>query len=77
MNRPNLNNFLEEKADHKNERNRTVNVPESIHSFYKNVSNNFDVSMVSLLSNVLLDWQNNYREEIKDEIIKRIKRQGF
>lgn len=77
MNKSNLNHFLEEKTDYKSERNRTINIPESVHSFYKNVSNNFDVSLVTLVSNILLDWQNNYRDEIREEIMKRIKRQGF
>ena len=77
MNKSNLNHLLEEKTDYKSERNRTINIPESVHSFYKNVSNNFDVSLVTLVSNILLDWQNNYRDEIREEIMKRIKRQGF
>ena len=77
MAKSSLNQFLEEKTEYKSERNRTVNIPESVHSFYKNVSNNFDISMVSLVYNVLTDWQDNYKDEIREEIIKRIKKQGF
>lgn len=58
-----------------NERNRTVNIPESTHSFYKNTATGFDVSISDLIVNVLEEWKESHSDDIKSELINNIRKQ--
>lgn len=69
-----LNDFLEERPELKNERNRTVNIPDSVHNFYKSTANNFGIKLTDLISNILIEWQNHYGDDIKNELIKNIRK---
>lgn len=61
------------EMDSPSERNRTVNIKEPIHYFYKKVSNHFDVNMSTLVSNVLTAWKDKYGEEVKEKILDDLK----
>lgn len=67
--------YFEERSELKTERNRTVNIPGSVHNFYKSVSNSFDVKLTDLITNVLIEWQEKHSEDLRNELIKNIKNQ--
>lgn len=75
MNSKNLAKYFEEPTSLKDEKNRTINIPGSLHSFYKGVSSSFDVTITDLITNILVDWQETHSEEIRSELIKNIKKQ--
>jgi len=77
MSKSEFESYFKERANEKQERNRTANIPESLHTFYKNTANNFEISISTLLANVLVKWKDIYGEEVKKEIISRIKKRGF
>lgn len=67
-----LEYFLKKEHDiSTNERNRTVNIPDSVHLFYKKASSNLDVGMSTLISNVLLEWIEKYGDDVTKEILHR------
>ncbi|MCR9249409.1 MAG: hypothetical protein NXI20_03265 [bacterium] len=67
-----IQKFFEDKVENKSGRNRTINIPDSTHSFYKMVASNFDVKLNALITNILDNWKDLHEDEVKTELIKRI-----
>lgn len=63
--------FFSERPSHGG-RNRTVNIPEELHHFYKQLSGHFDVKIGSVITNILQDWKTTHEHEIHQAIIKNI-----
>jgi hypothetical protein len=61
----------------KEERKRTVNVNESLHSFYKNVAATYDFPLSTLIQNILAHWKDEHQELIKEDLLKRIQNGGL
>jgi hypothetical protein len=72
MNYRKLDDFLQESGTN-SDRNRTVNIKDPVHNFYKTVSNHYDVSISTLVTNVLIAWKEKYGEEIKEKILADLK----
>jgi len=68
--------IVDKKDDYKSERNRTLNIPASLHGFLKKTSAQFDIGVSSLVTNILSEWESEYEEEILKEILYRINRKS-
>lgn len=71
-----LEEFFKERDHLRNSRrrNRTINVNEDIHAFYKNVASHYNVGMSTIITNILIEWREEHKDEIKKELLKRIKK---
>ncbi len=69
----NIEKYFKEPEELKRERNRTLNISDSIHLFLKKVSHHYDTSITVIVSNILLDWKNKYEDDINNDIIDKIK----
>ncbi|MEQ9229300.1 MAG: hypothetical protein RIF46_01360 [Cyclobacteriaceae bacterium] len=69
----NFKQFIVEPSDKKNgNRHRTVNLDVDLHQFYKRTASHYDIPMANLLHNVLVQWRNQYEEEIKQDMLKEL-----
>lgn len=56
---------------------KSVKVYDTLHTFYKEASAFYDISMIDLMSNVLEDWMRTHKDEYLQERISRIKQRGY
>ncbi|MEO9871162.1 hypothetical protein [Ekhidna sp.] len=70
----NVERFIKEIDGQIKGRNRTVNIKDSLHTYYKHVAMHYDVSMATLITNVLLDWKDEYEELIKEDMMKKLQK---
>ncbi|SMG42635.1 hypothetical protein SAMN05661096_02911 [Marivirga sericea] len=78
MSKKPLSHYLESQLGPENkERNRTLNVPESLHSFFKKASSNYDIGISTLIYNVLTDWKNEYENDIIDDMLIKFRKNGL
>ncbi|MEQ8418305.1 MAG: hypothetical protein RIE86_11860 [Imperialibacter sp.] len=68
--------FLRE-FEEKDERKRTVNITESLHSFFKSVAANYDLPISTVIHNVLIQWKQEHQGDIKEDLLKRISKNEF
>lgn len=68
-----LEKFLIENPDKKKGRNRTINITENLHGYYKKVAAHYNVNMSTIITNVLDAWKEENDAVIKEEMIKRLK----
>ena len=73
MGKMSIDKYIRETEELKGERNRTLNISDSIHSFLKKISHHYNTSITVVVSNVLLEWKDKYEDEINDDIINKIK----
>lgn len=74
-----LNEFFKEISKHSKDkkRNRTINVTDDLHAFYKKVSSHYNVSISTIISNVLENWREKHRDEIMKDILKKLDKDEF
>lgn len=65
--------FIFERSQGRNgKKHRTVNLEEDLHQFFKKTANHYNISLASLIHNVLAHWKSDYQEEIKEDILKEL-----
>ena len=64
--------LTEENYQELNGRNRTINVKEELHSYFKKVAAHYNVNMSTLITNVLIEWKRENEREIKEDMIRRL-----
>lgn len=68
-----IERFLTENAHQQlNGRNRTINIKEELHSYYKKVAAHYNVNMSTLITNVLLNWKEENEDDIREDMIKKL-----
>lgn len=65
--------FLLEQPSGSDKGIRTVNIKGNVHQFYKKVANHYDVGISTIISNILIAWKEEHKDEIKSQMINRIK----
>lgn len=73
----NFKEFLNENDLIRDKRNRTVNIKESIHNFYKQVAAHYDVGMSTIITNILLAWKEEHKDHIKADMVRKIRKIDF
>lgn len=69
-----LDQFARERSQGKNRKYRTLNIDEDLHLFFKQTANHYNLPLSDLLFNILSDWKNVYKEEIKEDVLKNLGR---
>lgn len=65
--------YKNEISQFAHDRNRTINVPESLHSYFKNASIILDTDLKTLITNILLQWKKEHGREIHEATLDRFK----
>ncbi len=68
-----LDRFLIESEKRPKGRNRTINIEDNLHSYYKKVAAHYNVNMSTIITNILSAWKDENDYEIKNDMIRKLK----
>lgn len=67
-----MRQFVTERSGLKNGKYRTLNIDEDLHLFLKQTANHYNISLSNLVFNILNHWKDEYQEEIKKDVLKKL-----
>lgn len=69
-----LDQFLTTRLGDEKRKYRTINVDQDLHYFLKQTSNHYKIPLSDLIHNILSNWKAEFQNQIREDMIKNLKK---